>query len=227
MVEGISGILEGWLIVGVTARHSEHTMHWTRHALYQGPKPNRPQGNPGLLHSSTKLCWRSWRIIHVMDMNHHLIPEVFYGVHILSFGMTHPWVLQPGYTGKSLVARVVWGRALLWTRKKLFHKGALAQGKRLCCSTHLCICWFMVPSSTTSSLLPSSWNHAHMMSEGPTSSVPCTQTPMCLSQCRLHTRDHPLGWCNLNLDSSVKIQWWMSKTQSWCLAHWRWCRQCT
>ena len=83
--EGVNYIVEGWLIVDVTSTHSEDSTHSTRCALYQGPKPNRPQGNPGLLPSQMQLYCHSWRIIHVKDMNCHLVPEVFYGVHIWTF----------------------------------------------------------------------------------------------------------------------------------------------
>ena len=41
MVEGINGILEGWLTVGVTTTHNEQFIHWMQDALYQGPRPNR------------------------------------------------------------------------------------------------------------------------------------------------------------------------------------------
>ena len=53
-VEWISGIVEGWFIVGVTNTRSEDGTPSTRPAPYQSPKPNRLQGgNPGLLHSHT------------------------------------------------------------------------------------------------------------------------------------------------------------------------------
>ena len=62
-----------------------------------------------------------WRIIHVMDLNRHLIPDVSYRVQIWTFGwQTHDFHL--------LLARVVWGGEISWTRTKLFWKVALAKG---------------------------------------------------------------------------------------------------
>ena len=85
-LKGINGIIEGWLIVGVTTMWREDSTHPTRHAPYQGPQPNRPQGNRSLLHSHTQLCCCSWRIIHVTNIDQHLAPKVFYEVHIRTFG---------------------------------------------------------------------------------------------------------------------------------------------
>ena len=64
----------------------ENSTHSMRYAPHQGPtdKPSRFQGKPGLEHSVQLRC-RGWRIIHVTDMNRHLVTEVFYGVHIRNF----------------------------------------------------------------------------------------------------------------------------------------------
>ena len=92
------------------------------------------------------------------------------------------------------VARAVSGGALSW----ISWNGASVHGKRICCSTHLYTCRFIHPS----------WNPAHMMTDGPAlPNVPCTKRSMCLSPCRLCTQARPSAWYNLNLDSSVKIQW--------------------
>ena len=96
-------------------------------------------------------------------------------------------------------------------------KVAPAQGGRHCCRTRLYTCFFIVPSSTTSSLSPPYWNPAHAMTDGLTlPSVPCTQTSICLSPCRLHTRARPSVWCNLNHDSSVDIQCQQWQRRHWC-----------
>ena len=80
---------------------------------------------------------------------------------------------------KFLMVWAVSGWASWWTRTKLFWKVALAQDKRLCCSTCLYTCWFRVPSSTINSLLPPWRNPAYAMTDGPTlPSVPCIQTSM-------------------------------------------------
>ena len=70
-----------------------------QYAPYQGPKFNRPQSNPGLLHSPTLLCCCRWRIIHVMDKNRHLVLEVFYWVSYPGFEMTNPWLPRPASPG--------------------------------------------------------------------------------------------------------------------------------
>ena len=74
-VEGNNGIVEGWLIVCVNNGCIEDSMLSTWHALYQGPKPNIPQGNPVLLQSHMQLYCRSWMTIHGMDINHGLVPK--------------------------------------------------------------------------------------------------------------------------------------------------------
>ena len=51
----------------------------------------------------------------------------------------------------SLMTWVVWGGALSWARAKLFWKGTLTEGKRLCWSTRLNTCWFVAPPGTTNS----------------------------------------------------------------------------
>ena len=97
-VEGMHVIVQGSLIVRVTTTLSEDSMCSMQHAPFQGPKCNRPQGNAGLQHCHTQLCCRSWRVIHVIDMNHRLVPDVFCGVHIRTFGWSvhdfHIVVLQ-------------------------------------------------------------------------------------------------------------------------------------
>ena len=125
---------------------------------------------------------------------------------------------------KSRLPRTVWCGALSWTSIKFIWKVALAHGKRLRCRTCLYTCWFMVPSSTISSLLPPKWNLAHSMIDGLTFSfIPCTQTASAA-----HPATYAPVWRNLNTDSSVKIeccQWQMFQTR-WRLAHWRQRRWC-
>ena len=132
----------------MTTKCSKDSTHSLRYVPYQGPKPNRPQSNPGLLHSHTQLFCRSWRIIHVANMNSASGPRcVLWGLLDGQSMISTSWSSR-----KSLIAWAVWCGALSWTRTKLFWKLALAQGKRLFWSTRLYTCWFMVPSSTTSSL---------------------------------------------------------------------------
>ena len=76
-VKGTNGIVDGWLIMGMTTKRSEDNTHSTRHAPYQGPMPNRPTALPPChlrtrarpsvwcklnLGSSVKIqCWQ-WRV---------------------------------------------------------------------------------------------------------------------------------------------------------------------
>ena len=59
-------------------------------------------------------------------------------------------------------------------------------------------------------------------------SIPCTRTSMYLWPCHLRTRIRPSVWCNLNRDSSMKIQCrqWRMFQKRWPLAHWRQRRWC-
>ena len=69
-------------------------------------------------------------------------------------------------------------------------------------------------SSMANSLLPSWWNPASTITDGPTlPSVPCTQTSKCLSPCRLRTRARPSMWCNLTR------QWRHSVSSAGCPKH--------
>ena len=68
-------------------------------------------------------------------------------------------------------------------------------------------CWFMAPSTTTSSLLPSWWVAPHTMTDRP--QIPSsgwTQASIGLSPCLRHPRTRPSLWYRENRDSSLKIQ---------------------
>ena len=101
---------------------SNDSTHSTQHSPYQFSEPNRPHGNPDLLHSLTQLCWCSWRIIHVTSMNRHLVPEVFYGVHIRIFGWQihdfHVLILQWQYLGPGQCCSGRWLWLLSYTLNK-------------------------------------------------------------------------------------------------------------
>ena len=213
------------------AQQGQHAVH--RYAPYQGPKPNRPQGNPGLLYSHTLLCCRSKMFIHVMDMNSHLAPGCSMGLIYLDSWMANPRF--PRTDSREIRGGSgCMGRSIILDQNKI----VLEQG----CSGR----WLLFkvrPFVAASVHLPvhsaiqynqltfaTSWNRAHMMTDGPTlPSVPCTQISMCLSRYCLHTRACRFVWCNVNLHSSVKIQrrYWQMSQRRWRLAHW-WQRQrCT
>ena len=61
------------------------------------------------------------------------------------------------FSRKIIVVRVMYGEALSWNSTKLLRKVLLAQGKTFCLSTRRQTCWFMGPSTITSSLLPQKW----------------------------------------------------------------------
>ena len=61
------------------------------------------------------------------------------------------------FSRKIIVARVMCAEALSWNSTKFLRKVFLAQGKTFCLSTRRQTCWFMGPSTITSSLLPPKW----------------------------------------------------------------------
>ena len=120
---------------------SKKGCHWKVYSL---------KSNRGLLRSHMQLCCRSWRIISVTNMNRHPTPEVFCGVHIRTLD-GQSMISMSWFSSKSVVALALWGGALSWTKTKLFWMVlALVHRKRLCCSTRLYSCWFIVPPRTTS-----------------------------------------------------------------------------
>ena len=126
MVEWINGILEGWLIVGMTTAHNEHFIHWMQDALYQGPKPNRATqacctATRNCAAAVVELCmsW-IWAAICYQKCSVGFISWLLDGQSMISTA----W-----YSRKSLVARAVWGSC-----------SGRGGGKRLCCSTRLCTC---------------------------------------------------------------------------------------
>ena len=117
----------------MTTKCSKDSTHSLRYVPYQGPKPNRPQSNPGMLHSHTQLFCRSWRIIHVANINSASGPRgVLWGLLDGQSMISTSW-----FSRKSLIAWAVWCGALSWTRTKLFWKLALAHGK-IFFGVHVC-----------------------------------------------------------------------------------------
>ena len=142
-----------------------------------------------------------------MDTNHHLVSEVFYEVHIWTFGWPiHD--LEPclGSSEKSLVARAVWDEALSWTRTNCSGRWLLPRVRGFI-AAHVCT-------------LAGSWRppHSQLTFAAIVKSTPYDDRGTHITICSLHTginmpldlppthRAPPSAWCNLNLDSSVKIQ---------------------
>ena len=84
----------------------------------------------------TQFCCRSWRIIHVTDMNRHLVPEVLYGVRIRTFGWpVHDFLVLiiqeiPGGSG------CVW-RSLILDQDKVLEGGSCPGWETLL--QHMCV----------------------------------------------------------------------------------------
>ena len=158
-VEGINGIIEVWIIVGVSTTRSENSTHSTRHAPYQVSNLNRAQGNPGLLHIHTQLYWSSWRIIHVTDMNLYLVPGVFWGVHSRTFGWPihdfHVLVLQEIICGLGCG-----GRSIILNQNKVFLEGSSCPERETLPSvscTHTSMCLSPCRLCTRAHLYDATW----------------------------------------------------------------------
>ena len=229
-VDGINGIVEGWLIVDVTTTRSQDSTHSTWHSPYQVSKTNSPRATeacctvtrkcaavvPG---SSMSRIWNAiwtpsqypkrrlfvrsrkvskprdwyfklWHRFEIWQAHRQqccrsacqisersdnskyksrgletlrdlmerrifgywdgaLVPEMFSGVHIRILGWPiydlHGLVLPEIPSGLGCLGRILgWFLPRLttsWTRKKLFWKVALDQGKRLCCTSTLAGSW--------------------------------------------------------------------------------------
>ena len=180
----------------MTTTQSDYSMHSKRHAPYQVVKPNGPQGNPG------PWIWTAiWS--HMCSMDSY--PD---------FWMVNQWFQRPCSPGNTLWPGLCGVEHYL------------AEGKIICCSSRLHTCCLIVPFSATSLRLPP-WGKSSSYDDRLTDITICSlHTTINVPYCRLHTRAHQPVWCNLNIDSSVKIQcrqWWIS----WRLAYWRWCWRCT
>ena len=96
--------------MGVTTRHSEDSMHWMRHAPYWGPKPNRSQGNPGLLHSHTELCYHGESIILLGPRG------ILWGLYP-GFRITNPWLPHPASPRNPQLLGLWWADHYLGARQ--------------------------------------------------------------------------------------------------------------
>ena len=156
------GIKDQWYSRGLISSgcdlHAQRAQHALDAACYV-PRflTSQASGQPRPAAHSHKVCCCSCKIIHAMDMIRHVVPVVFYGF-IFGFldsqSMTfRVLVLQEIPCG--LVCLML-RRSKISSQENVFWEVIYAQGKTLCCSTRLYTCRFMVPSSTTSLLLPPS-----------------------------------------------------------------------
>ena len=162
-----------------------------------------------------------------LDINHHLIPEMFYGVHIRIFGWPiHGFqilVLKETTSGSVCV-----GRIIILDQDKVVLEGGSCPGWATLLQ-HACTLacpWCRLAHLLTFAIIVESspyddrWTDIIIWSLPTDINVPLTLPPV--------YRARPPVRCNLNLDSSVKVQcrqWRMSLTH-WRLAYWRWCRRC-
>ena len=117
------------MLVDIECNH-----HVQRHATYKSPKP------AGL--RATQACRRKIKkctaVVGGLSMSRISTairsPRCSIGI-ILGHLGGHFLISTSWFSRKSLVVRIVRGRASSWTRKKMFWKVDPAQGKRLCCNT--------------------------------------------------------------------------------------------
>ena len=100
LVERINGIVEVWLIVGVTTTCSKTSVHSMQHAPYQGPKPNMPHDNPGMLQGHMQLCSLFGELSISQMWTSDLSQTCYMGL-ISRFWMANPWHPGPGSPGNS------------------------------------------------------------------------------------------------------------------------------
>ena len=121
----ISGIVGGWLIVGVTTTRSKHSTH-SRGTLRTKIQSRTRLRATHACYPATSNCVvvvaglsmsRIWTAIWSQSCSMEFISGRLDGQSMTSTS----W-----FSRKSLVARAVWGRALSWIGTKLFRKMALA-----------------------------------------------------------------------------------------------------
>ena len=127
--------------------------------FFQAPKPNRPQGNSGLLHSHMQLCCRNWRII---------------------FWMTNPQFSEPGFPENTKYIELNGANHYFGPQQSCSGRWPLSRVKGFV-ESHVCTptgswCCRAQPVHFCHQL----WNPANKMTGGlPLPSDPCTQTSMC------------------------------------------------
>ena len=139
-VEGINDIVMGWLIVAMITTYSEDSRHSMQHALTKVLIISGPR--------ATQACCRATRN-YVVIVGGLSMSQIWTAIWSKGCSVRFIWGRLHGqlmtstswFTRKSLVAWAGRGRVLSLTRTKLLWKVALAQYKRLCCSTRLYTCW--------------------------------------------------------------------------------------